>query len=102
MKLLYGYEVVKPQNIKNNMSIEEIKKVAKSKGYTLQKIDKEPKNKTPKQRVKAAEKKMLGNGEKITVIALSKMALVSRTTARKYRSVQIDTDREKEGLNGNM
>ena len=79
----------KPEKIKEVLSIEELKVKAKKLGYALKKIENRKTQKrtskhTPKQRVIQAQKKMLQQGEKITILGLSKKAKVSRTTARKY------------------
>ena len=75
----------KPEKVKDSLTLEEIKIMAKSMGYTLQKIEtKKPQKRTPKQRVEFAQRKMIQNGEKVTILGISRIAKVSRTTARKY------------------
>ena len=88
MLKIWGYEPIKD---KENRSVEEIRKMAKIKGYALCKIEDKPMQKsttkrTPKERVIQAQKRMHQQGEKVTVLGLSKKAGVSRTTARKYMS----------------
>ena len=77
----------KPLKDKEDIGIEELKIMARKLGYTLQKIEtKKPQKRTPKQRVELAQKRMIQNGEKITILGISRVAKVSRTTARKYLS----------------
>jgi len=79
----------KPEKVKDSLTLEELKKVAKKLGYTLQKMENRKAKKktsryTPKERVIQAQTKMIQNGEKITILGVSREAKVSRTTARKY------------------
>jgi len=88
-KILKQISQNKREKIKDSLTVEEIKTIAQRLGYTLQKIEKRTiKKRTPKQRVEIAQKKMIQNGEKITILGISRVAKVSRTTARKYLSLK--------------